>query len=434
MKEILNFLIDVGKLKTMPRKGWVTNKIRNPESIASHIFRATIISWILGKKQRLNEEKILKILLIHDLCKVYARDVTPYDSVFSQNKEKLLRLLKTWPRFTKIEKKKIELERFKKEKQALTRLISKLPLKLQKEIRDLWFDYKRGLTKEGKFSSQADRLDNLLQSLEYWKKYKKPPLIPWWCWAREFFTNPLLVKFANSLDYFFLKKRNEIRFSQNKDLIQTEGLINFFIEIGKLKRMPRRGWVLREVKKPETIAEHSFRVALLAWFLGQKAGLNLKELIKMALVHDLCEVYAGDITPYDKFLVHSKYKKRKKELFERWPRFLKHEKGELFLDKHKKEWRSLVNLTSKLELDERQEIVNLWFNFDEGLTKEGRFVRQVDKIENLLQAIEYWTRDKKFPITPWWLEIEEMVDNPVLLEFLKIIDKKFHPLERQKRV
>lgn len=417
MKEILNFLIEVGKLKRMPRRGWVINQIKNPESIADHIFRSTIITWILGKKKGLNEERILKIILIHDLCKVYARDTTPFDQLLPQSKKKLLKLMKTWPKFSVVEKKKLELKRYKKEWQALVLLTSKLPPKLKKEIKGFWLDYKKGLTKEGRFVFQADRLDNFLQAFEYWKKYKKPPLIPWWLWAREFFTDPLLVEFVDTLDKNFFRKEREIKFSEN------ENLINFFTAIGKLKRMPRRGWVLRKVKNPETIAEHSFRVALLAWFLGDKKDINLKEVIKIAIVHDLCEVYAGDITPYDKFFTQKRYKK---ELFEKWPRFSKHEKMELSLYKHKREWLSLINLTSKLEPEIRQEIISLWLNYEEGLTKEGRFIRQIDKTENLLQASEYWIKDKKISIKPWWTEIEELVDNPILLKFIDTLDKKFH--------
>ena len=37
--------------------------------------------------------------------------------------------------------------------------------------------------------------------------------------------------------------------------------IDFFIEVGKLKRMKRSGWVINQIKNAESIAEHSFRVA-----------------------------------------------------------------------------------------------------------------------------------------------------------------------------
>jgi len=50
-------------------------------------------------------------------------------------------------------------------------------------------------------------MENLLQALEYWKRYKNPPLRPWWIWAKEFFDDPLLIEFMNELDKKFHKKR-----------------------------------------------------------------------------------------------------------------------------------------------------------------------------------------------------------------------------------
>jgi putative hydrolase of HD superfamily len=207
MEELLDFFIKIGKLKKMPRMGWVINQIKAPESIAAHIFRTAIMSWILGeKKDGLNTEKLLKIALVHDLCEIYAGDTTPYDSILPKDKKKLKELMKTWPRFPAPKKREIALKKHKKEDKALEKLISKLPSRLKKEIKNLWLDYEKGLTPEGRFFRQADRMENFLQALEYWKKYKNPPLGPWWLWAREFFDDPLLLKFMEALDKKFHQK------------------------------------------------------------------------------------------------------------------------------------------------------------------------------------------------------------------------------------
>lgn len=204
MKELLNFFIEVGKLKKMPRRGWIINQIKNPESISSHIFRAAIMGWILGKKKgKLNIEKLLKMALIHDLCEIYAGDTTPYDSVLPRSKKKLQELMKTWPRFPRSKKRELVFKKYAKEKIALEKLVLKLPVDLRKEIRNLWIDYEKGLTPEGRFFHQADRMENFLQALEYWKKYKNPPLGPWWLWAREFFDDSLLVEFMKIVDKKF---------------------------------------------------------------------------------------------------------------------------------------------------------------------------------------------------------------------------------------
>lgn len=109
--------MEIGRLKRMPRRGWVINQIKNPESISDHIFRATMMAWVLGKKKGgLNIERLLKTALIHDICEVYAGDTTPYDTVLPKNKKKLKELMKTWPRFTEKERRKIATEKHKREK------------------------------------------------------------------------------------------------------------------------------------------------------------------------------------------------------------------------------------------------------------------------------------------------------------------------------
>jgi len=203
-----------------------------------------------------------------------------------------------------------------------------------------------------------------------------------------------------------------------------QNILNFLIEVGKLKRKKRKGWVLREVREPETIASHTFRMTIVSWFLSKGKKLNLNKILKMSLIHDLCEVYAGDTTPYDKLLPRDK--KRWKQIVNKWPRLSKREKEKSFLEKYKKETEALEKLILNLSSGLKREIRNLWADYEKGLTREGRFVRQVDRVENLLQALEYWKKNKPFAIKPWWVQIEELVDDPTLLEFLKTLEKKFH--------
>lgn len=207
-----------------------------------------------------------------------------------------------------------------------------------------------------------------------------------------------------------------------------DNVIDFLIETGKLKKMKRRGWVLSGVKNPETIASHIFRTALMAWILGsKKRNFNLERVIKICLVHDLCEVYAGDTTPYDSILPKNNNKAEIRKLVRKYPRFSNEKKKELAFEKHKKEWQALVKLTLNLEPKLRREMIDLWLDYEEGTTKEGRFVNQADRMENIVQALEYWKQDENFAIAPWFVRAKEIFSDPLLLEFLEVLDKKFHP-------
>ncbi len=407
MKNILNFLIEVGKLKKMPRMGWVINQIKGPESIADHVFRATIMGWLLAKKKRrLNTEKLLKMSLIHDLCEIYAGDETPYDYILPKNKKKLRGLMKTWPRFSNnIRQKRIK-KKHQREEKALRKLILKLPLNLKNEIENLWLDYEKRLTPEVRFFHQADRMENFLQAYEYWKKYKNPPLGPWWLWAREFFDDPLLIEFMEVLEKRFHHQKIQ------KELRPSLMLLDFFSEIRKLKKMPRRGWVFRGVKNPESISAHSFRLAIMTWILGKRIpDLSTEKTIKLALVHDLTKVYVVDTTPYDKIIVRKKdFKKIKKGIFHR---------------NYKKESVALKKLDANLPAYLKKELIVYWGDYQKGLSREGKFVRQVSRIENLLQASEYWKKNKNFSIEPWREEAKQFISEPVLLEFVRVLEDKF---------
>ena len=208
-------------------------------------------------------------------------------------------------------------------------------------------------------------------------------------------------------------------------------LLKFFTESGKLKSIPKRGWVLREIKNPETIASHTFRAVLMAWVLGaRKTGLDMERLLKIGIVHDLCEVYAGDTTPYDSIL--PKDKKGIRALMKTWPRFSEEEKNKIAKDKHKKEKDGLEKLTKDLPKSLRYEMKNLWMDYEQGLTPEGRFFKQADRLENFLQAIEYWVKNPNMAQGPWWLQARELIDEPVLLDFIKEMDKEFHKNKKPK--
>ncbi len=206
MKNILNFLIEIGKLKNKPRRGWVVHKIKNPETTAEHIFRMAIIAWILGQRKRLNIERVIKMALIHDLCEVYAPDLTPYDPLLPKDQNKIIEVLKHWPKFTPSLKVKKYKKKYKLENRGLNKIISTLPPDLKSEIKNLWLAYEKGLTKEGRFVKQVDKVENLLQGMEYWKKCGKIQHHLWMRWIKEIIDDPVLLEFVGVLENKFCKK------------------------------------------------------------------------------------------------------------------------------------------------------------------------------------------------------------------------------------
>lgn len=61
-------------------------------------------------------------------------------------------------------------------------------------------------------------------------------------------------------------------------------------KVVKCKRLKRTGWVKSQIPDPETVAEHSFRVSLLAMILAPQFKVDQTKVTKMALIHDLGEL------------------------------------------------------------------------------------------------------------------------------------------------
>lgn len=208
-----------------------------------------------------------------------------------------------------------------------------------------------------------------------------------------------------------------------------KNILNFLIEVGKLKNIERKGITFYGVKKPDRTTDHAFRMAMMVWLFGKGRKISLEKAFKMSLIHDLCKVYTGDITPYNGLLPKSK--KERDEFVRRWRRLPLAEKEKRYTQKFKKEYNALKKLTLKLPQKLKKEIVDLWLEYQEGGSAEARFVSQVDISENLLEAFEWWKKNKKFPTQPWWEHAEEVIDDLTLLKFLKEIEKE--EVRRSKR-
>lgn len=63
----------------------------------------------------------------------------------------------------------------------------------------------------------------------------------------------------------------------------------------RLKDEPRGGWVLRNVRDPESVADHSWGTALLCLLYATEEHLDEDEAVRMALLHDLAEAETGDV-------------------------------------------------------------------------------------------------------------------------------------------
>jgi putative hydrolase of HD superfamily len=75
----------------------------------------------------------------------------------------------------------------------------------------------------------------------------------------------------------------------------VDRIVEFLFEVGMLKRTPRSGWQFLDGGS-ESVAEHVYRTALIAYVLARLDGtVDTDKVLRLALVHDLPEARTGDL-------------------------------------------------------------------------------------------------------------------------------------------
>ncbi|MFA6973844.1 MAG: HD domain-containing protein [Parcubacteria group bacterium] len=181
------------------------------------------------------------------------------------------------------------------------------------------------------------------------------------------------------------------------ELIKGRGvdmIIEIYFQISHLKQLYRRGWLRKErVSKMhcESVADHCFGMLILAWFISEKLSLELDMLrvFKMIVAHEFGEVYGGDITPVDGISIEEKYRIEQtavRKLFQDFPG------GE--------------------------EYIAIWEDYDAKVSKEAKFVAQIDKLEMALQGSIYQLQhDKDF--TSFIASAEKAIHDTELLDLFR---------------
>ncbi|KAJ4848220.1 hypothetical protein Tsubulata_014391 [Turnera subulata] len=167
------------------------------------------------------------------------------------------------------------------------------------------------------------------------------------------------------------QKHGSDGFGSLKPAVEPESLmgssppsaIDFLTLCQRLKTTKRKGWVNHEIKDPESIADHMYRMSLMALIAGDLRGVNRERCIKIAIVHDLAEAIVGDITPSD---------------------------GVPKEEKSRREQAALEEMCNVLGGGMRaEEIKELWTEYENNASLEANLVKDFDKVEMILQALEY---------------------------------------------
>ena len=163
-----DFFKTAANLKNISRQGWIDKlSVNNPESVADHTFSMGIIGMVISDLENLNSEKILKMILLHDLAESKIGDIVP-DIMSSEEKQRL-------------------------ENDAFNEIINLLPESIIPNYANIWREYQENSSVESQIVHQIDKLEMVLQAKIYQSQgYPREKLEPFFESARKGITHPKL--------------------------------------------------------------------------------------------------------------------------------------------------------------------------------------------------------------------------------------------------
>ncbi len=165
--------------------------------------------------------------------------------------------------------------------------------------------------------------------------------------------------------------------SEDNNNQRDRSIVNFLFEMGTMRHLPRmHRQVLLNEDMTDTIASHSYRVAIIAWFLAKIEGADIYKTLAMGLFHDIAEARTGDHN-----WIHKKYIK-------------------VYDDE------VLEDQLSNLPFPETKELMQ---EYEKRESKEAIIAKQADILDQILLLREYeWQGNKEAMI---WLYGKESESN-----------------------
>jgi putative hydrolase of HD superfamily len=140
--------------------------------------------------------------------------------------------------------------------------------------------------------------------------------------------------------------------------IRLDQQLRFTAEIDKMTSILRRTMLI-DGSRRENDAEHSWHIAVMAMIFEEYAAepVDVSRAVKMCVVHDLIEIYAGDTFAYD--LAGN-------------------------ADKEEREAAAAEKLFAQLPAEQGSEICGLWEEFDAMQTPDAKYAACMDRIQPFL--------------------------------------------------
>lgn len=162
----------------------------------------------------------------------------------------------------------------------------------------------------------------------------------------------------------------------------------------KLKHLPRTGWLRHGIDAPETVASHSWQMAIMALKLAQnQKGYDFNKVIKLCLCHDLGESVIGDITPDDV----------------------------RYADKNISEQKAIDVISEECDF---RELKALFQEYEANQTPEAQLANDLDKLDMYAQSINYEAKYPGKDLSEFRLSAVKAIKTDIGMQILEALKQK----------
>lgn len=152
-------------------------------------------------------------------------------------------------------------------------------------------------------------------------------------------------------------------------------IAKYLYEMGQLKRVKRSGWWMTGITDPESVAEHTFRTAILGYLLASLEGADPMKTASICLFHDTPEARTNDL----------------------------HRLGKRYIEVKEGEKAVLAEQLSRLPQPIARDVTGLVEEYEARESLEARIAHDADALECLIQAREYQVQG--------YAEVQDWIDN-----------------------
>jgi len=176
---------------------------------------------------------------------------------------------------------------------------------------------------------------------------------------------------------------------------ELKEITNLFFETGMLKRQKEVGSYFAGVDADSTtIAGHTMRTCLIAYFLAQLEKVDAEKCVMMCLFHDLPETRITDL----------------------------HKVASKYINAREVEKKALLDQTKDLPVNIKKQIRDLWDEMEKRNTPEGVVAKDADWLEHAISAREYVNLGYK-GMQDWIDNVRKALETKSAKELLKVIEK-----------